>query len=473
MANLNNLIVNGTARFLNEIKGKIDWSNILNKPTIPTVNNATLTIQKNGTSVATFTANSATNATANITVPTVTDTYSSTGTDATSGKAVAAALGTLDGSVSGSAGAGKTLTAFSQTDGKVSATFGNISITKSQVSDLGTIGAAASKGVDTTVTSGSANLVTSGAVYTAIDNLPEPMIFKGTVGDSSVTVTWANLPAPAAANEGYTYKATSARTTSQTSTLTQNVKSGDTIISNATNWVVIPSGDEPSGTVTSVATGTDLSGGTITSTGTISHANSGVTAGTYKSVTVNARGHVTAGTNPTTLGGYGITDAKIANGVITLGSNTITPITDVSGKADKSATVSTVAYDTTNAKFTKTINGTTTDIAKLATTSVGSASAGTAIAADDITAWSAGSLPSLTVTNTTINVPQGISTLLEASISGSALTLSEVSVSTGSVTVGSASGWSAGTLPSLSYTARSIPNISVSNKTVATGFTTT
>ena len=30
---------------------------------------------------------------------------------------------------------------------------------------------------------------------------------------------------------------------------------------------------------------------------------------------------------PTTLSGYGITDAKIANGVITLGSNTITPLT--------------------------------------------------------------------------------------------------------------------------------------------------
>ena len=40
-----------------------------------------------------------------------------------------------------------------------------------------------------------------------------------------------------------------------------------------------------------------------------SHANSGVTAGTYKSVTVNAKGHVTGGTNPTTLSGYGITDA--------------------------------------------------------------------------------------------------------------------------------------------------------------------
>lgn len=40
--------------------------------TVPTVNNATLTIQKNGTNVATFTANSSTNATANITVPTIT-----------------------------------------------------------------------------------------------------------------------------------------------------------------------------------------------------------------------------------------------------------------------------------------------------------------------------------------------------------------------------------------------------------------
>ena len=39
-------------------------------PTIPTVGDATLTIQKNGTTVETFTANATTNATANITVPT-------------------------------------------------------------------------------------------------------------------------------------------------------------------------------------------------------------------------------------------------------------------------------------------------------------------------------------------------------------------------------------------------------------------
>lgn len=88
---------------------------------------------------------------------------------------------------------------------------------------------------------------------------------------------------------------------------------------------------------------------------------------------------------------------------------------------------------------------------------IGSASAGTAIAADDITAWSAGTAPSLTVTNTSV--------VTGASVSGTTLTLS-----TGSV--GSASGWSAGTVPSLSYTARSIPNISVTSKSVTTSITT-
>lgn len=48
------------------------YNDLSNKPTIPTVNNATLTIQKNGTNVQTFTANSSSDKTANITVPTKT-----------------------------------------------------------------------------------------------------------------------------------------------------------------------------------------------------------------------------------------------------------------------------------------------------------------------------------------------------------------------------------------------------------------
>ena len=85
----------------------------------------------------------------------------------------------------------------------------------------------------------------------------------------------------------------------------------------------------------------------------ITHNTSGVTAGTYRSVTVNTYGHVTAGTNPTTLSGYGITDAKIASGVITLGSNTITPLT-ASSTLDATKLSGTASISTTGNAATAT-----------------------------------------------------------------------------------------------------------------------
>ena len=60
------------------------YNDLSNKPTIPTVNNATLTIQRNGTNVQTFTANSSSNKTANITVPTKTSDLTNDGADNTS-----------------------------------------------------------------------------------------------------------------------------------------------------------------------------------------------------------------------------------------------------------------------------------------------------------------------------------------------------------------------------------------------------
>ena len=63
-----------TAANISSWNAKSDFSGSYNdltdKPTIPTVNNATLTIQKNSTSVGTFTANASSNKTINITVPT-------------------------------------------------------------------------------------------------------------------------------------------------------------------------------------------------------------------------------------------------------------------------------------------------------------------------------------------------------------------------------------------------------------------
>lgn len=67
----------------------------------------------------------------------------------------------------------------------------------------------------------------------------------------------------------------------------------------------------------------------------ITHNTSGVTAGTYKSVTVDTYGHVTAGTNPTTLSGYGITDALSSSTKYALsdsvGGNALKAISDANG----------------------------------------------------------------------------------------------------------------------------------------------
>ena len=96
----------------------------------------------------------------------------------------------------------------------------------------------------------------------------------------------------------------------------------------------------------------------VTAAGTL--ANSGVTAGTYKSVTVDAKGRVTAGTNPTTLAGYGITDAAgIAStfyvGTTALALNrasaavALTGITSIDGNAataTKLATARTISLST-------------------------------------------------------------------------------------------------------------------------------
>lgn len=62
----------------------------------------------------------------------------------------------------------------------------------------------------------------------------------------------------------------------------------------------------------------DASGSGTTSI-SVTLASSGVGAGTYRSVTVDTKGRVTAGTNPTTIAGYGITDA-----VSTSAANTFT-----------------------------------------------------------------------------------------------------------------------------------------------------
>ena len=126
------------------------------------------------------------------------------------------------------------------------------------------LGTSAKKAFTTSVTQNSGDLVTSGAVWTAIDNLPEPMVFKGSIGTDG-TITWANLPQPATSNTGFVYKVITAYTNTGTSDYRPTSKVGDTIVSNGTEWTNIPSGDEPTGTVTSVGLSTTASGGLVVS----------------------------------------------------------------------------------------------------------------------------------------------------------------------------------------------------------------
>lgn len=134
------------------------------------------------------------------------------------------------------------------------------------------------------------------SISTTAVNIPSGAItFNGDVTGTGSTGATTTLTL---ANSGAT--AGSYGSSSAIPVLTVDAKGRITSIS--TTAVNIPSG---SLTFTGDVSGT----GTTGSTTTLSLANSGVTAGTYKSVTVDVKGRVTGGTNPTTLSGYGITDA--------------------------------------------------------------------------------------------------------------------------------------------------------------------
>ncbi len=271
------------------------------------------------------------------------------------------------------------------------------------------------------------------------------------------------------------------------------------------------------GTVTKVTAGAGLSGGDITTTGTIAHSNS-VTAQTTQAIypiKIDAQGHISAyGTAVTPLTSHQTIKQDAVTGAT---GNHYASCTTAAGTAAKTASITagtpsleaglrvSVKFSNANTAGTPTLNinslgaknifhkgaqittgsnkallaglvdfiydGTqwhlvgnyldTNTTYTASTTSIGSASAGTAISADDITAWTTNT-PTAVTKKTVVTSASGAT----AAVSNGVLTLTNGSFGTGdSVTV------TAGTAASLSYTSRSIPNISVTSTTVATGIT--
>ena len=198
---------------------------------------------------------------------------------------------------------------------------------------------------DTTPSTGSSNLVTSGAVKDYVDGKTSTKLdtsLKGAANglaelDASGKVPTSQLPAYVDDVLEYTAKA-NFPTTGET---------GKIYVDKTTNLTYRWSGSDYTEISPSLALGETSS--------TAYRGDRGKTAYDHSQLKDGSNPHATTFANiaskPTTLSGYGITDAKIASGTITLGSNSITPLTSSSSldatKLTGTATINTTGKATT------------------------------------------------------------------------------------------------------------------------------
>jgi hypothetical protein len=133
---------------------------------------------------------------------------------------------------------------------------------------------------------------------------------------------------------------------------------GGTLGSTAVTWVQfsgagqITAGDGLSKTGNTINVGTAAAGRIVVNADNIDLATTGISAGTYRSVTIDTYGRATAGTTPTTISGYSITDAYTKteidttvggllaktggtmSGAIALGTNKLTGVGDPTSAQD-------------------------------------------------------------------------------------------------------------------------------------------
>lgn len=218
---------------------------------------------------------------------------------------------------------------------------GNQSITPAAVSSLGT---AAYKNYATSVTQGSTDLPTSDAVFQAIGAAVSSALHYR--GISSTIITDGGTETAVIGGQPLV------------------VQSGDVVIYSGfeflwENNVWNKLGDDTSFALKTVQiTGDGIyitGGGDLTTSRSLGLSQAAIDALTLASTALQSVAFSDLTSHPTTISGYGITDANISNGTITLGNNTITPLTsftetDPIFSASPSAGITSADIDNWNAK---------------------------------------------------------------------------------------------------------------------------
>ena len=277
----------------------------------------------------------------------------------------------------------------------------SVSILNNKIADIKTTGASGGSGETTPYNASTNPLTTQAYVDAKVEELPQAMIFKGSLGTGGTVET---LPTASATTIGDVYKVI----TAGEYVSGESAKVGDLYIGTKTGtstyaWTLIPSGDEPAGTVTNVATGVGLTGGPITSTGTIKAnlaSETALTGDDVLAVGVNSSGNLAVKVTPrVTDGTYDASTNKIAtqstvtNAVSGLvdtltgtpgAGKTITAFDQVDGKV--SATFSNIAITTSQVTdaSTTTVYGVTATSGNIVT-GIASSAASSTTPADAVT----------------------------------------------------------------------------------------
>jgi len=186
----NALALKANASSLATVATTGSYNDLINKPTIPTVNNATLTITKNGVSAGTFTANQAVDTTIALTDTTYSDFTGTTGAVDGAAGLVPAPATTDAGKFLGANGSWTTLnTNYSTTEALTGATWIDGSPIYKKTIDFGALPNATSKQVAHGITNLYRVIEIVGWAYRPGDSSTFPLPATSTSATGAITVT--------------------------------------------------------------------------------------------------------------------------------------------------------------------------------------------------------------------------------------------------------------------------------------------